>query len=138
MATELLCFLLLFYGFSLGTVFGWIAGRVGGQKKKEFNLTIMIQLDATQETKISAVGKDAEGNVVDLSGTDLKIEAVAIEGEFGTINDEMDTFNPGEAGAKGTIKGSVTIDEVEYVASVEVELVAGALTEIGLEFAPVE
>lgn len=119
-------------------VFGFVVGR-GFRRPtnpKEFKLNIMIQLDATKPIVIKAVGKDAEGNIVDLSGTDLKIEAIATEGDFGTVNDEMDTFNPGEAGAKGTLKGSVTVNDVEYIAEVEVELVPGALAEIGLEFAP--
>lgn len=97
-----------------------------------------IQLDATQPIKITAKGVDKEGNAVDLTETDLTITAEATNGNFGEINDEMDTFNPGEAGATGYLRGSVTIDEVEYVAEVEVELVAGGLAGIELDFAPSE
>lgn len=97
-----------------------------------------VQLDATQPIKITAKGVDAEGNAVDLSTTDLTITAEAISGNFGEVNDEMDTFNPGEAGATGKLIGTVTVNDVEYRAEVEVELVAGGLAGIELEFAPVE
>ena len=98
-----------------------------------------IQLDATQPVVIKAVGKDSEGNTVDLSNTDLTVTAEGTNDKtFGEINDANDTYNPGEAGATGIIRGSVTIDEVKYVAEVEVELVPGGLAEIGLEFAPAE
>lgn len=126
----------LIIAFAFGLVVG--LGFRRPRNPKEFKLNIMIQLDATQPIKITAVGKDAEGNNVDLNDADLRIEAVATEGNFGSVNDEMDTFNPGDAGATGTLRGSVTIDDVEYVAEVEVELVPGALSAIALEFAPVE
>jgi hypothetical protein len=122
--------------FLAGLLVGWLAGRAN-RPEQEIRLTMQIQLDATQPVAIKAVGKDSEGNVIDLSGTDLTITAEAITGNFGEINDEQDTFNPGEAGATGTIKGSVTVNDVVYEAKVEVELVAGGLTEIGLDFVPV-
>lgn len=123
----------LIVAFAFGVAVGW---GIRSMKRKEFTLLMSIQLDATTPVAIKAVGKDAEGNTIDLTGTDLTIEAIPIEGDFGTVNDEQDTFNPGAAGATGTIKGSVTVNDVEYVAEVEVELVPGGLTEIGLEFAP--
>ena len=97
-----------------------------------------IQLDATQPIKITAKGVDAEGNAVDLTTTDLTITAEATSGNFGEVNDAQDTFNPGEAGATGILKGSVTIDDQVYEAAVECELVAGGLAGIELEFAPAQ
>lgn len=98
-----------------------------------------IQLDATQPVKITAVGKDSEGNDVDITGSDLTIAATSTsDKDFGEINDEMDTFNPGEAGATGVIRGEVTIEDRLYSAEVEVELVAGGLAELSLGFSPEE
>ena len=99
---------------------------------------MVLQLDATKPVKISVSGKDAEGNLINLTGTDLVLEAEPAFGNFGEINDEMDTFNPGEAGAVGVIRGSVTVADVLYTAEVGVELVPGGLTSIALEFTPVE
>jgi hypothetical protein len=95
-----------------------------------------LQLDATQPIKITAKGADAEGNEIDLSASDLTITAEPTNGNFGEVNDAMDTFNPGEAGATGILKGSVTINDVTYEASVEVELVAGGLDHLELAFQP--
>lgn len=106
------------------------------QGKKEFQLTMSILLDATKPIKITAAGKDAEGNAVDLTGTDLTISAEATSGFFGEVNDTNDTFNPGEAGATGVLKGSVTVGGTVYEASIEVELVAGGLDHIELGFSP--
>jgi hypothetical protein len=130
---------MLFFLFLIGFALGMLFERAGkAEAKGGFQLIMSLQLDATQPIKITAVGKDAEGNVIDLSSSDLTITAEATTGNFGEINDEQDTFNPGEAGATGTIKGSVTIDDVEYVASVDVELVPGGLAEISLDFTPTE
>lgn len=105
---------------------------------KRFTLVITMKLDATQPVTINAVGKDSEGNTVNLQNTDLTLTVENAQGNFGEINDANDTFNPGEAGATGTIKGSVTIDGQEYTASVDVELEAGALSSLDLEFKPTE
>lgn len=121
-------------------VAGWVGGFLVGSRKSDrrFKLIMSIQLDATQPIKITAKGVDAEGNAVDLSTTDLTITAEATSGNFGEVNDDMDTFNPGEAGATGKLIGTVTINDIEYRAEVEVELVPGALAGIELEFAPVQ
>ena len=66
-----------------------------------------IQLDATKPIAITAKGVDSEGNAVDLSTTDLTITAEATSGNFGEVNNEMDTFNPGEAGATGKLIGKM-------------------------------
>lgn len=98
-----------------------------------------LTLDATKPISIEVRGKDSEGNPVDLSETDLTLEAEATNDlNFGEINDENDTFNPGEAGATGIIRGEVTIDDQIYTTEVEVELVAGGLETIELEFKPSE
>lgn len=128
--------LIFFFGFILGL--GVALLLYPRPNKKELTLTMALQLDATQPVSISAVGRDSEGNVINLADTDLTIVAEATEGNFGNINDELDTFNPGEAGATGTIRGTVTINDVEYTAAVEVELVAGGLDTISLEFTPTE
>lgn len=122
------------YGFGLGFLLGSIRPP---QHKQEITLTMQIQLDATQDVKITASAKDAEGNAVDLSGAELKLQATATEGDFGTINDDMDTFTPGAAGALGTITGAVEINGQTYEASVDVELVPGAPATFALEFQPV-
>lgn len=106
------------------------------QGKKEFQLIMAIQLDATRPIKITAVGKDAEGNAVDLTGTDLTISAESTSGNFGEVNDAKDTFNPGDAGATGVLRGSVTVGGAVYQASIEVELVAGGLDHLELGFSP--
>lgn len=115
---------------------GYMLGSRGNTNRR-FKLIMSIQLDATQPIKITAKGVDAEGNAVDLSTTDLTITAEATSGNFGEVNDAQDTFNPGEAGATGILKGSVTIEGQVYEAEVECELVAGGLAGIELEFAPV-
>lgn len=96
----------------------------------------MIQLDATQEIAIKAIGKDSEGNEFELTGDELTLTVENASEDFGTINDTNDTFNPGAAGGTGTIVGKVTKDGKEYTASLEVELVHGGLSEIALNFAP--
>lgn len=124
---------------TLGACIGFVVASMlfSAAMARRMELRLMIQLDATQPVKISAVGKDAEGNDVNLAGTNLALTATPTnDKEFGTLNDEQDTFNPGEAGATGTITGTVTIDEVLYTASVDVELVAGGLASIALEFTP--
>lgn len=131
-------------GIAFALLFGVFIGFVIGvllcprPTRKEIKLIMAMQLDATQPIKITAVGRDSEGNSVDLVDTDLTISAEATEGNFGEINDEMDTFNPGEAGATGVIRGEVTIDGEVYSAEVEVELVAGGLDSISLKFTPAE
>lgn len=120
---------------ALGIVIGYVVGR-RVQKRKEITLLMSIQLDATQPVKITASGRDAEGNAISLEGTDLTITAEATSGNFGEVNDENDTFNPGEAGATGVLRGSVTIEGATYEAAVEVELVPGGLAEIALDFQP--
>lgn len=117
---------------------GYVIGRFH-KPKPRFTLKIMLNLDATQPVQILAKGYDAEKNEISLADTDLTVSAEGTNDKnFGEVNDANDTFNPGEAGATGFISGSVTVDGVVYEAKTdEIELVAGGLTEIALDFAPV-
>lgn len=121
--------------FALGAIF--MALLIDALHKPKLEITLLLKLDSTLPVKISATGKDSEGNPIDISSSELVLQATPTNDKnFGEINDDNDTFNPGEAGATGTITGTVTINGVEYSASVDVELEAGALSELALEFAP--
>lgn len=127
--------------FVLGCIYGVIACSIFNnlrKNRKDYKLTMKIELDATQAVAITAKAVDKENNPVDLADTDLVIEAEGTNDKnFGEVNDANDTFDPGEAGATGIIRGTVTLDGKPFLAEVEVELVPGAPSEMTLEFAPV-
>lgn len=89
----------------------------------------MLELSATEKVLVTAKAVDSEGNPVDdLGELVLTIEnAVGNFGEF-TGNE----FNPGEAGATGTIVGTLG----DLTASVDVMLVHGAPASLELSFTP--
>lgn len=119
----------------VGFLAGYALGRV--EQKPKLELRLLITLDATQPVAISATGKDSEGNPIDISASELVLTATPTNDKnFGEVNDANDTFNPGEAGATGTITGTVTIGDAPYSASVDIELAAGGLSSIDLSFAP--
>jgi hypothetical protein len=121
-----------------GFILGWVLHWCYTIDMKEYTFNITMKLSATEPVKISAIAKDKEGNLVDLALSDLALSVEAIEGDFGSINDENDTFNPGSAGAKGKIVGTINLNQVSYRSEVEVELVPGAPATIELNFVPTE
>lgn len=122
-------------GWVLKTAWDWSCEALREPPSSGIRIMIQTTLDATQPIKITVIGRDAENNPVDLSGQELKLTAEATNDKnFGELNDEQDTFNPGEAGATGIIRGTVTIDGEEHVAETAIELVAGAPVTLELEF----
>lgn len=95
-----------------------------------------IQLDATTPVKITAKATDKEGNIVDVPVGDITLTAETLTGDFGTMHDDNDTFNPGTAGSTGVIRATATLDGTALEAEVEVLLVPGAPSTLNLAFAP--
>jgi len=108
-------------------------------RPKEITLIMAMKLDATTLVDIDLKGKDSEGNAVPLPHTDVTLEITNPVGDFGTLTNDGTNwvFNPGAAGATGTITGKVTLHGVEHVASVDLELVPGEATTFELDFVPV-
>ena len=126
---------LLYTGLGIGFILGLVC-RFPIPKEK--TLRLMLAIDCTRPVHVSASAKDAEGNDIPLADTDLVLTATGTnDKDFGTINDENDTFNPGEAGAIGTITGTVTLDGKPFSDSVDIALVVGAPASLSLDFKPV-
>lgn len=137
--STLLAIIALAFALALGAYLGIEWERRRPKKQTGIQLLMSIQVDATREIAIKVVGRDKEGNAIDLTGKELTLTIEPTnDKEIGSVNDTNDTFNPGEAGATGVLKGTVDIDGVTHEASVELELVPGALSEISLDFKPVE
>lgn len=106
-------------------------------------------LDCTKVVKlgVSLKAKDAEDNQIDLRPegvSGLEFSILDSDAEFGTIenSDGGWTFNPGIAGAKGTVHATChyvdeNANEFDLEGTAEVELVHGGPAELTIEFAPV-
>ena len=120
-------------------VLGFLAGR-RSRRFTELRIKMQIPADVQVSVSASAVVKDSEGNVIS-SSPDVEISSIeVVPAELGSAAevDENWVFNPGLAGAEGTLTVFAEVDGIPSSGSVDLELVAGApaVTELAVELTP--
>lgn len=101
-----------------------------------------MNIDCTQKITITLEGKDSEGNIVEIPAEDVKFSYENVVGNFanGDVvagdNPGEYVFDPGDAGATGTLKCDVAINGEDFFDSVDLTLEPGALASVKMNLKP--